>query len=117
MTTTGTPNRITDWRGADLFAMGKHARDLGVEIIFADLPGALTGLYDKETATIFLDESLDVKELLLALAHELIHAERGHDSTVSDEEHLDVELEAQRRLGYTSTRWTGFHNTTAVAVA
>lgn len=55
--------------------------------------------YDRQRA-IILREGVPESDLRQALWHELIHAERRHiGSTLTPEEHADVDRETSRRLG------------------
>ena len=51
--------------------------ELRTDVVYAHLPDDLTGLYDHETRTIYLDRRCHEHTLRCTLEHELVHAERG----------------------------------------
>ena len=71
----------------------------------ARLGGAVMGLWDESTRTLWLDAGLTPAERRSTLAHELVHAERGDvpcgDDVLDARQELWVEREAARRL----VRW------------
>ena len=76
--------------------------DPRTDVVYAHLPDDLTGLYDHETRTIYLDRRCHAHTLRSTLEHERVHAER-HDRHIGIP-HLDAKQEetveriAARRL-------------------
>jgi hypothetical protein len=75
---------------------------LGIKVVVGDIGPELCGYYDHSTRTVHISESLSVRERHCTLVHELIHAERGHETALTLPQHLareiDVEQETARRL-------------------
>ncbi|MCC3276408.1 hypothetical protein LJ753_11055 [Arthrobacter sp. zg-Y20] len=72
------------------------------EVVYAYLPGDMTGVYDRVLDIIIIDPRCDPATRRSTEAHERVHAERG-DSQCEDhwfdaKQERIVELEAARRL-------------------
>lgn len=85
------------------------------DIEYMLLPGALNGLYDKQTHTIYIDPRLDPPTTRATLVHELVHAERGDtaccDAWFHAKQELTVERAAAMRLISTDDLIAGVRET------
>jgi Zn-dependent peptidase ImmA (M78 family) len=71
------------------------------EISFAraKLPDGQSGRYYRDLHAIVLDDRLDPAQERVTLWHELLHAERRDDCSISDADHEAVDREAHARAG------------------
>lgn len=73
-----------------------------IEVVYQHLPGDITGLYDHETRTIYLDPRCDYATRNSTLSHELKHAARGDtrcdDPWFDAKQELTVERAAAKDL-------------------
>lgn len=70
----------------------------GVTVHFADLPGTLRGKYEATNNRIYLRRNLSNAQLISALAHELVHAQRNDDGPQSPEVEAHVNELAARLI-------------------
>lgn len=74
----------------------RHAQDLGVDVVHADLEEGVWGL--STGRTVWLDTGLSAVELRATLAHECSHLELGHESPQSERVEAFVDLVTALRL-------------------
>ena len=67
-----------------------HAHQQGVTVHRANLPDTLRGRYDHTTRQILIRDGLTTAQTLAVLAHELVHAQRGHDGPQSPQQEAAV---------------------------
>lgn len=63
----------------DITALRGVAAKMGLTITEARLPGSLRGYYDHDYRLIVLDDRLTMPQAVATLAHEIVHAQWGHD--------------------------------------
>lgn len=76
----------------------EHAAELEVRILFRDLPDGTWGAWHFPSRTVVLDRGLSQRERRAALAHELVHAERGDACRQDERVEAEIHGIAARRL-------------------
>ncbi len=74
-----------------------HAEQLGLRVVYQELSGKMVAGYAHRIRTIYIDPRLTLSQERSALAHEIIHHERGDDGPQSAEVEAGICLEVACR--------------------